>query len=156
MGSYSFKSVGKTTSEAKDQTLKKTSVPIGIVTPLRYGSNEGLFAMTYSLQDQIQYNLHDLLMTNWGERLGLYDFGANLKPVCADYNSQDDFDAECIKRISDAVSKWMSYVQLQDYVSSTNVSDASQQPSIVSILITYSVAALNVTNKTLELTLRVL
>ena len=156
MGTYSFKSVGKTTSEQKEQTLKKTVVPIGIITPLRYGTNEGLFAMTYNLKDQVQYNLHDLLMTNWGERLGLYDFGANLKPLCADYSSQDDFDAECIKRISDAVSKWMSYIQLQDYISSTNVSNTTQQPETIKILITYSVTALNVSNKTLELTLRVL
>ena len=156
MGSYSFKSVGKTSVETKDQTLKKTLVPIGIITPLRYGTNEGLFAMTFSLADQVHYNLHDLIMTNWGERLGLYDFGANLKPLCADFNSPDDFDAEAIKRTNDAVAKWMSYVQLQDYISSTNTTNSNDLPNIVKIMITYNVVALNVTNRTLEISLRVL
>ena len=81
---YSFKSVGELTTEVDkiDKSLAPTPRPIGIKTPVQLAkAGTGLFTMNTSLKRNIQDNLRNLLTTNWGERLGLYDYGANLEEL---------------------------------------------------------------------------
>lgn len=153
MGKFSFKSSGKASVSTSQQAESKT--PIGIKTPLVLSNNSGLLDMHYDLADQVHDNLRNFLLTNWGERLGLYDFGANLRPITTELVSQDDFDNEAIQRIRSSVSKWMPYVDLENFESITN-RDENKNTGIIDVTITYNVPALNVRLRRLQVRLYVI
>jgi phage baseplate assembly protein W len=156
MGSYSFKSSGKTPLAKSLETPKVTSLPIGIKTPLEIGTGEtSEILVTYNKFEEVTHdNLKNLILTNWGERVGLYNFGANLKPLLTEISSQEDFDNEAIERIKNAVQKWMPFVSLEDFVSNVDTLFTSQSLAKVIIRITYSIPALRVETKGLEVVLR--
>jgi phage baseplate assembly protein W len=155
MATYSFKSVGKTQDQVQEETLVQTKFPFGIKTPLQLGTSEGILAMNYSLEDQFADNLRNLLLTNWGERLGVYDFGANLKPLTTELVSQDDFDNKAIARIKAAVDKWMPQIDLEDF---TSIVDRNENANtgIIRISITYNIPALQTKKKGLQIVLYVI
>lgn len=152
----SFKSVGKSTvtvrSEAEEQ---RPVIPIGIKTPLRFG-NTSLFEMHTDLFDQIRDNLRNLVMTNWGERLGLYDFGANLNELAAERLAREDYDQEAAFRIKRAVDKWMPYVALEEMVPLDEEavvlhSDRGFTVPMRRYLLTYEVPSINSPKQSLEI-----
>jgi phage baseplate assembly protein W len=149
--SYSFKSSGKTVTTTNDEKLSETTVPVGFATPLSLGTT-ALFKMNYTLAAQVHDNLKNLLLTNFGERLCQYNFGANLKELVSEYTSQDDFDTEAINRIKTAVSSWMPYVDLENFSSDVDRFN-NTNTAIITITITYNVPSLNVFGKKLEINL---
>lgn len=154
MGTYNFKSSGKSAEQLNIETLSRTALPIGIRTPLRI-DDKNLFAMHYNIADQVHDNLRNLLLTNWGERVGLYDFGANLQELTTELSNIDAFDEEAINRIRNAVNKWMPFVALNDFVSEID-NEANANTGIVKIKITYNIAQLGVENKALQIKLYVI
>lgn len=155
MGSINFRSVGKTRDQVNTETQATTAslTPIGLKTPLQFGQNsEGVFAMHFSLADQLHDNLRNLILTNWGERVALYDFGANLRELVTELTNLDDFDNEATKRIAQAIAKWMPYVQPQTFTSSVDNND-NQNTAVVHVRITYDIPLLNITGKVLVVTL---
>ena len=61
MGSFNFKSVGKTREQQVIETLTVSDTPMGIRTPLSLGY-DNIFNVTYNLEDQVGDNLRNLLM----------------------------------------------------------------------------------------------
>ena len=155
MGSYNFKSSGQTQTQRIVETLRQSPVPIGIKTPLRPGSTEGVFAMHFNLADAVHDNLRNLLLTNFGERLGIYNFGANLRPLTTEFVSQDNFDAEAVQRIKSAIAQWMPYVEPEDYISTVNHND-NKNTAVINITVVYNIAALSVKKRALQITLYVI
>lgn len=154
MASLSFKSVGKTQEQKLTEALNKTQTPIGIKTPLRLGT-DGIVAMNMTLLEQIHDNLRNLILTNYGERVCMYDFGANLRPLVAEYVSQDDFDTQAVQRINAAVSRWMPYVSLEDYLSEIDRIE-NKNTGVIKLTITYTVPTLQSGKKALQVVLYVL
>jgi len=156
MATISFKSVGQLKQKfTEDPAVAKSIAPIGIKTPLRLSQNSGLLDMHYSLEDQLSDNLRNLLLTNWGERVGQYFFGANLRPLTSNFVSQDDFDSEAVIRIKDATSRWMSYIDLIDFFSETDRLE-NRNIGIIKITISYNIPLLKVSNKKLQIVLYVM
>lgn len=155
MASYSFKSVGKTQEQLNAEVLRRSLTPYGIKTPLKISNSDGILEMNYSLEEQFADNLKNLLLTNWGERLGLYRFGANLRPLTMEYTSQDDFDSEAIARIRDAVDKWMPFIDLENFASVVDRME-NKNTAVIKINITYNIPVLNVSNKGLQIVLYVI
>lgn len=155
MGTLSFKSVGRTAQSIAQESVETTPIPIGIKTPLQLNSIDGFFEMHYSLEDQMADNLRNLLQTNFGERVGLYNYGANLKPLTVNFSSQDDFDAEALIRISSAISQWMPYIEPIDYISEV---DRSQKlnTALIRITVGYNIQSLNVQQRKIQLVLYVI
>lgn len=151
MATYSFKSVGKTQEQSAVETLKKTEFPFGIKTPVSIGS-ESILDMNYKIEDQLADNLKNLLLTNWGERLGLYRFGANLRPLTTELVSQDDFDTEAISRIKSAVESWMPYIELEDFTSSIDRTDL-KNTAVIKITISYNIPSIQSFNKRIQIVL---
>jgi len=143
MSTISFKSVGKSAEDVLAEQLSQVRVPIGPVTPLRAGSGAQFFEMHDSLADQVRDNLRNLLLTNRGERLILTSYGADLRPLAAEFAGLQQFDAEAIQKIRDAVAAWMPLVELDTYAS--ELRDDS-----VLITISYNVAALAVSGEQLQ------
>lgn len=153
MGQFSFKSSGVTQATTPANNLTITPTPIGIVTPLRLGDDD-LLKTNIDAGIQLADNFRNLLQTNWGERLGLYNYGANLKPLVVDLVSQDDFDAQAIGRIKDAVTRWMPYIDLVDFLSNfDNAGKLTKGIAQVTITITYNIPTLGVKNKKVKVTL---
>jgi phage baseplate assembly protein W len=158
MGSYSFKSSGKTPEQRSVESLIVSNTPIGIKTPLEINSSNAssILVMHDRLENVVHDNLRNLLLTNWGERLGLYKFGANLNPLLTDFVSQEDFDSEAIERIRNAVTSWMPYISLENFLSVVDRKNADQSIANISIIITYNVPDIEVFNKSLEILLKVI
>lgn len=155
MAVFSFKSAGKTSEDRAVEELVQSPTPIGIKTPLRFGNQEGILAMHYSLEDQVHDNLRNLILCNWGERLGFYDLGANLRPLTSEFVSQDDFDTKAIERISAAVQRWMPYITLETFESNVDRIE-NKNTAIVRITLIYSIPALKVARKSLQVSLYVI
>ena len=114
---YDFQSVGESLESYRQNRRigDTTIVPIGIKTPMSMATAEGgLFVMNNTLTDQIKDNFKNLLLTNHGERLGLYDFGANLQELTLELGSEA-FDTEAIRRIKSACGKYMPYLNLSTF-----------------------------------------
>jgi uncharacterized protein YfeS len=104
------------------------------------------------MADQVGDNLRNLLQTNWGEHLGIYDMGANLRPLMAEFATQDDFDNAAVGRIKAATAKWMPYVDLDSFLSETDRTQ-NKNTAVTTITVTYNVPALKITGAKIKITL---
>ena len=143
--------------ESQEQVTQRNSHfsrqprPVGIKTPLASGFDEGLFSMHKDFGAQISDNLRNLIQTNHGERLGFFDFGANLQPLLLGNNA--DFETKAMTRISAAISKYMPFITLREFASFPVPEDTSN--SSIGIKITYAVAGIDDSTRVLELVLKV-
>lgn len=155
----SFKNVGKRVDQLEaEKLLNKTfrQNPIGFKTPFQFGGkDEGIFAMHFSAGNQIQDNFRNLLLTNHGERVGIYDFGCNLQPLTTELTAIEEFEQEAMLRIKKATSKFMPFVNLQDF--STSIDNLNNKNvGKIKIAITYNVPILGIQNKKIEVILFVI
>jgi phage baseplate assembly protein W len=151
MASFSFKSSGVTQADAVANELVVTATPIGIKTPVSLG-NDDLVTTSTDIVAQLTDNLRNLILTNWGERLGFYQFGANLRPLMADLVNVDDFDSSAIERIKDAVGRWMPYIDLQDFISTSDRTQ-NKNTAVIQLTITFNIPSLKVNGKKLQVAL---
>jgi phage baseplate assembly protein W len=150
--SKSFKDVGyKRYDTRKTEFVEKTLLPIGIRTPMSFASDgNGLFNMTYEVPDQVEDNLRNLIQTNFGERLGRYDYGANLRELIFEYSNKSSFEDEVMVRINTAVARWMPFVNLESFDSAPINDSDDEVVSKIALQITYSVPRALVYNKKIE------
>lgn len=153
MARLSFKDVGiqgfgNTTNIQSTVPLK----PIGIKTPLELDETQSIniFKMHYTSLDQLSDNLRNLILTNHGERLGMYDLGANLRPLLTDFSNKDNFDKEAMRRIKATAAKYMPFVTLLGYESKVDRTD-NTYTGILNMLIAYKVP--NYPEQLIEVTL---
>jgi phage baseplate assembly protein W len=150
----SFENVGYKIYESKNLTNPSVSeTPIGILTPLRVSdASETFFETTTDVTEVIKNNLKNLLLTNHGERLGRYYYGANLRELVLDYTSVDNFNAEAMARIKTAVRDYMPYINLSGY-SSKVYRNAYDSVTKVEILIKFIIEKLNISDAFIKIEL---
>ena len=149
---YSFVSSGVVVnSDPVPTTRTPAKPPIGIKTPLQISAGDGLFEMHTDISKQISDNLRNLLLTNHGERLGFFDFGANLRPILFDLGT-DTGDAEAISRIKGAVLKYMPFGSLQQFQVFVDRRD-NKEVAKVGVQITYMIPRINDALRSLEVML---
>jgi phage baseplate assembly protein W len=148
-----FLSVGeRDTAYRRRTTVTQPQVPIGIKTPLEKGQEvDGLFVMHKNLEDTVSDNLRNLLLTNHGERIFRYDYGANLRELAFELGTEEG-DTEAILRIREAVSKYLPYVNLQTFESSQTASTYTD-PAKVIVRVTYSVPGVSQKQRMIEVIL---
>jgi phage baseplate assembly protein W len=159
---YSFKSSGIDstsriiTKERVDQIVLK---PIGIKTPLEltYNDSESLFKTHNNIEDVIQDNLRNLLLTNKGERLGRFDFGASLRSVTFEMMSSENFEQFLMNEILESVNKYLPYIELENFSSEMFNFEPNSIKGIATLIIniSYSVSSLSIKEKTLALKLQI-
>ncbi len=138
---YDFQSVGEDlTTYRQNRRLGETVVvPIGIKTPMEIDTADGgLFVMHKQLSQQIKDNFKNLILTNHGERLGLYDYGANLRELTMELGNEA-FDSEAIKRIKVACAKYMPYLNLSTFEPIVEKDNSPRGIAKVGLKITYSI-----------------
>lgn len=146
---YDFLSVGEKESTYRRRTnVTQPQIPIGIKTPLEKGDVDGLFAMHKNLEDTISDNLRNLILTNHGERMFRYDYGANLREIAFELGTEEG-DTEAILRIREAVSKYLPYVNLQTF-ESTQTPQTYTDPAKVIVKVTYSVPGVSPKQRMIE------
>ena len=142
---YNFQSVGDPREllekiEERRKNQSDRGRPISIKTPLRLSENYGdLLEMHNDQFLAIRDNLRNLILTNHGERLAHYDFGANLISVVNELGSEDG-DATAMALISQTVTKYMPFVALEGF--EVNTSPVEGSPVSV-ITLTFFVPALD-------------
>ena len=150
---YSFKSAGVKPNTNAEEVSVKQKIPYGIKTPIQLAASEGLFEMNTDMAKQVSDNLRNIILTNWGERMGFYDFGANLQPMVFELGSEDG-DAIAIQRISKTVAKYMPYVTLQNFQTYVDHSD-NKNTGKIGIKVTYKVPRIDSYVRALEILLYV-
>ena len=140
---YDFSSVGKTMPEARTEfNDPNAGIPIGIVTPCQLGrSNDGLLRMSKDLVKQVRNNFRDMLATNWGDRLVLYDFGANLQELAFELTS-GVAETEAIRRIKRCAEKYMPFLVLQTFQVVNLPSMSKDNLARIGIRVTYSITGI--------------
>ena len=153
---YSFKGIGESIDDYVAQAeAAQDNKPraLGIRTPFVLDGTFGFLKMHYDYHRLVGDNLRNLILTNHGERLGLHDYGANLRPLTMELN-QENFDQECGRRIAAAVSKYMGYVTLTQF-QVFNVTENSENFSHVGLRVEYLVPKINQDPKAVEVILLV-
>ena len=102
---FKFKSSGVRTTDRRFVSKKTVDRPIGIKTPLESGDD--IFKMHLSPVRQLTDNFRNLIMTNQGERLGMFDFGANLNSIVFEYSNSPNFEGLVGESIINSVQKYI-------------------------------------------------
>lgn len=153
---YSFKSSGQSlqSRQARSKTVLNRPRPIGIATPVTLDYGEYAFVKMHTdIGDQVTDNMRQLILTNHGDRLGLYDFGANLLELTFEMQ-KEEVQGEAMRRISTAMSKYMPFVELETFESFIDHFD-NQDIGKVGVKVGFNVPKLNIVNRKLEVTLYV-
>lgn len=147
---YEFLSVGERESTYRRRTnVTQPQVPIGIKTPLERGQDaDGLFVMHKNLEDTVSDNLRNLLLTNHGERLFRYDYGANLRELAFELGTEEA-DTEAVLRIREAVSKYLPYVNLQTFSSRQTPATYTDSSKVI-VSVTYNVPGVSQKQRMIE------
>ena len=150
---YSFKSVGDLQVDLRNNSAQERQKnPIGIATPVQLGNNSLLKMHTERLQ-VIKDNFRNLILTNHGDRLGFFDFGANLEELTFELGSEGG-DAEATRRIAKTTAKYMPFIDLDTFEPFVERFD-NQHTGKVGIRITYTVPAITTEKQGLEVLLYV-
>jgi phage baseplate assembly protein W len=159
MPKFKFKSSGVNVDNVELKTIVE-SRPIGVATPLSLGSGRsGLFEMNFDPVEQISDNLRNLILTNAGERLGNYYYGANLKPITTEYSSMEDFENAAMTRILNAVNQFLPIVDLDSFsVSRVQEDDGNADRGLLRIDMTvkYNIPQLRIGGKVLNVSMYVI
>jgi len=147
-----FKSVGEMIRPAAGLEDTPAPTPIGFQTPLRVAPTT-LFEMYTDMRKVVNDNFKNMLMTQHGQRLGLYDFGANLNELVFGGGNLDEeaFDGEAVIRIKTAVTKYMPFISLKTFESRVDHGD-NRVIGKTNLRITYDIPALGAVDQVQSIT----
>ena len=157
MSSFKFKSAGTLASDDvnnRDRNISVSNQTIGIKTPLTNFKGDQIFDMHTDFIDQIKDNLKNVILTNRGERLGLFNFGTNLNDLLFDFGNREDFTQEVSKRIFESVKAQLPFVEIENVeVLEQEKSDKTELNKKglagISLQITFSIPAARVTSQSI-------
>ena len=158
---FNFKSSGTKITNRKFTDPVVVEKPIGIKTPLEFGEGQDDLYKTHSNPgDQIRDNLKNLVLTNFGERLGNCNFGANLIDLTFDLSAIENFESEAFLRIQNAVRRYIPAIALREITVVDNVSASSVNSSklsgdsfglsLITLRINYDIPSVKIFNQSLE------
>jgi phage baseplate assembly protein W len=146
LSQFNFKSSGTKKDNRRYTKEVVVARPIGIVSPMNLGDD--IFKMHTNPVKQLADNFRNLVLTNYGERLGKYNFGTNLKGLVYEYSNQPDFDRIASQQIEEAVQKFIPQIKIKNVTSeliNTNEKNILNDIGLakVTIRIIYFIPALN-------------
>ena len=155
MAERSFKNIGTMTTQLQVTRPAAQTFPIGIKTPMEFGGNGNPYKMHTSVPDQINDNLRNMIFTSRGERIGKYDYGANLRQILADFATNIDVETLAMQSIMATVEKYMPFISL-DTFEMQNIPSTRNAQAKFQIDIGYSVAKIGANNQKLKIILEVM
>jgi phage baseplate assembly protein W len=152
MAAISFKSVGDLSNNPRN-TQPVQPKPVGIITPVIYSRKfGGPLEMSIVSLDQLTDNFRNMLLINHGERVPLYDFGANLRFLLTERLTQADYDEKAMSLIKATTEKYMPYVSLGTF-ETTVLSTEQNAISKIKIKVNFSIPRISSAVKTVEIIL---
>ena len=114
--------------------------------PLTYNGVDGYYALNKTMQEMIQQNLKNLVLTSPGERIMDSNFGVGL------YNFLFEQDTEELKsdiatKISEQVTRYMPFISLDNVEIYPKIQDGEIdqfQSNFLSVVINYSIPTLDI------------
>ena len=161
MSSFNFKSSGKKITDrslSTDRVTKKDR-DIGIKTPLTQYQGNQIWDMHNDPRSQVKDNMRHILLTNRGERLGLYNFGADLSSLLFDFTSFENIQGEVVSRVEAAVEAFMPGIVI-DEISAVdldrNEKNETNKKGMVKIRlrVRYSIPQARINDQAIEVTLQ--
>lgn len=148
MASHSFKSVGESSNPRSVQEAQP--IPVGIITPMRFSRRTGgPFEMSLSVLDQAIDNFRNMLLTNHGERVPLYDYGANLRSLASERLALPDYDEQAMNLIKATTEKYMPFVSLDSFETEVLQTD-EQGIAKIKVKVDFSIPRLSTQKKKVE------
>jgi len=158
---FKFKSSGRKVTDHEFTEVVPVEQPIGLITPLKFsGKSSAVFYSTHvNPKDQIKDNLKNLILTNWGDRLGRSSFGANLIDLTFEYGANDKFEAEAMLMIINATKKHIPAVSIKEIkvieavnpeIAFIELSGDSLGLALITLRVSYDIPRLKSFNQFLE------
>lgn len=150
--SFKFKSSGIKKTDLNTNTNINSKVTLyGLKFPFEFDDKYTFLKCNTSSLDQISDDLTLLIMTNYGERLGVYNYGANLKELLTESLTVSEFNEQAAEKILNAVSLWMPFLTLIDLKTEIN-ENSKYATQVFNIKIDFSVPQISDELRTLRFT----
>jgi phage baseplate assembly protein W len=130
-----------------------TPIPYGVVTPLQLPNKTGeTLKTTTDIVEGVVDNFKNMLLTNYGERLGKPNFGANLNALLAERVSQEEWNLQASNQIRTTTQIYMPYITITS-ISSGIIKAENDGFSRTLISVIFSIPAVGVQDKRADITL---
>lgn len=89
-------------------------MPIGFTLPFSISTGSlGYFEMTRDELSAISENIKSLLLTNWGERVGRYYFGCNLREFLFEPLEANEMRERIAERVITQIDRWLPFISIK-------------------------------------------
>ena len=123
---------------------------IGVRLPLSYSNEDGPYALTKALGENVKQNFKNLLLTVRGERIMLPEFGVGLYEMLFEPMAGKTYQ-EITTRIYEQTEKYMSFIDILAVRFETSDTDSLLAANEVKVSIHYNIGSLNLQD-TLQIT----
>ena len=123
---------------------------IGVRLPLSYSNEDGPYALTKALGENVKQNFKNLLLTVRGERIMLPEFGVGLYEMLFEPMAGKTYQ-EITTRIYEQTEKYMSFIDILAVRFETSDTDSLLAANEVKVSIRYNIGSLNLQD-TLQIT----
>lgn len=148
---FVYRSNGADVGQSRETRREDVKNPISIAFPLAISDRFGLFDMREDLLSTVKDQLKSILLTNKGERVCNFDFGASIRDIIFNQYTED-VDSVLIESIQTNVSKFMPFVTLSSFSLYSSDEIDSLNPNEFLIELSFSVNGIN-TSESLSLVL---
>lgn len=141
--SFSYIANGLDVGQEQSTLRKNIKNPISIKSPLAVSERFGAFDMYEDPVSAIRAHVKNIILTNKGERLGNYNFGANVRQILFNSNISNIQD-ELTRNIQDNITRYLPVVELinMSVYTRDQVSELSENEALIRI--TFRIKGLNI------------
>jgi phage baseplate assembly protein W len=139
---FVYNADGTDVGQSRNTSSSNVKNPIAISTPMAISERFGMFDMREDILSVVKDQLKMILLTNKGERVGNYDFGANVRAILFS-QIENDIEDILIENIQKNVEKYMPFTRLISFNLYTGNEIEDLQENEMLIEITFSVESLN-------------
>ncbi|OUX54159.1 MAG: hypothetical protein CBE47_01500 [Pelagibacteraceae bacterium TMED287] len=115
---------------------------LSVSLPLTYDNEDGPYRLNKTLKQVVKQNFKNLILTSPGERVMLPTFGAGVRRLLFEPLTSETF-SKVSQRISSQVTKFMSYLKIENISFVTPDQDSSLSPNSVRLIIKYNIGPIN-------------
>lgn len=142
-----FNYIANGSNVGQDRSIPEKDVrnPISIKSPLAISERFGAFDMSESIIDAVKDQLKNIILTNKGERVGNYNFGADVQRIIFESNIIN-IEEEVARSIQSNVSTYCPGVTLLNLSIFTTEQIEQIRPNEILLRITFAIEAIDVRN----------
>ena len=115
---------------------------LSVSLPLTYDNEDGPYRLNKTLKQVVKQNFKNLILTSPGERVMLPTFGAGVRRLLFEPLTSETF-SNVSQRISSQVTKFMSFLKIENISFITPDQDSSLSPNSVRLIIKYNIGPIN-------------